>query len=548
MRFVTVKVGDLSRGGSVASSRNETGSRSLARTCSPVTQGGSIVAQGVLPFQYCSARGDTGYTALAGLPAFLDLAQVLGLAEGADRHIAARAGGQGFSDGQMVMAGVLLNLAGGDCVDDLAGLEADEGFARLLRRVELRHLPRYERRQHERRWRRKRERSVPSPSSMRRYLGLFHGPEEESKRTEAKAFIPAAKECLRGFRKVNAGLLARFQACRTDPVATLDLDATLVETHKRAALFSYEGYKAYQPLNVWWSEKAVVLHTEFRDGNVPASYDNQRVFAEALDLLPVGVTKVRLRSDAAAYQHGLLRFCDRGEHPRFGRIEFAVSAPVQPDLKAVIEAIPEEGWSPIHAYAPDGRSRRETGRQWAEVAYASNGMGRSKHKDCYRYVVTRELKEEQELPGMPQRELPFPAYNRGTKLYGLRVIATNLDVEGWDGEDVVLFADERCGKAEEAHAVMKRDLAGGTLPSQDFGANAAWWWMMVLALNLTAAMKALALGQDWLGRRMKAIRFHLIHLAGRVVETARRLVVKVSKKVTGWLVGIRMRIAELGTG
>ena len=39
---------------------------------------------------------------------------------------------------------------------------------------------------------------------------------------------------------------------------------------------------------------------------------------------------------------------------------------------------------------------------------------------------------------------------------------------------------ERCGKSEEAHAVMKDDLAGGKLPSEDFGENAAWWWILVL--------------------------------------------------------------------
>jgi len=29
------------------------------------------------------------------------------------------------------------------------------------------------------------------------------------------------------------------------------------------------------------------------------------------------------------------------------------------------------------------------------------------------------------------------------------------------------------------HAVMKDDLAGGSLPSVDFAENAAWWWIMI---------------------------------------------------------------------
>src|SRR5271166_3923415 len=75
---------------------------------------------------------------------------------------------------------------------------------------------------------------------------------------------------------------------------------------------------------------------------------------------------------------------------------------------------------------------------------------------------------------------------------------------------------------------MKDDLAGGRLPSGRFGANAAWWAIMVLAHNLNAMMKRLALGGDWPARRMKAMRFPLIALPGRVVRHARRLIVRLS--------------------
>jgi hypothetical protein len=59
---------------------------------------------------------------------------------------------------------------------------------------------------------------------------------------------------------------------------------------------------------------------------------------------------------------------------------------------------------------------------------------------------------------------------------------------------------------------MKDDLAGGTLPSGDFGENAAWWWIMALAFHLNAALKSLVLGGQWVYTRMKAIRFHLINI------------------------------------
>ena len=43
----------------------------------------------------------------------------------------------------------------------------------------------------------------------------------------------------------------------------------------------------------------------------------------------------------------------------------------------------------------------------------------------------------------------------------------------WPGEALIHWQRERCGKSEEAHSVMKEDFAGGKLPPDDFGENAA---------------------------------------------------------------------------
>ncbi len=53
------------------------------------------MAQGILPFKYESEKKTTGMTALGGLPAYLDLAQVIGLSKLIQKHIKVRTGGQG---------------------------------------------------------------------------------------------------------------------------------------------------------------------------------------------------------------------------------------------------------------------------------------------------------------------------------------------------------------------------------------------------------------------------------------------------------------------
>jgi hypothetical protein len=285
------------------------------------------------------------------------------------------------------MSLILLNLAGGDCVDDLRVLEGDEGFCRVLRRVELHGMKRKGRRALERRWRKRRRRAVPSPSAAFRYLSAFHDQEQEGYQGAGKAFIAQPNKHLQGFGRVNRDLLGFVQRHNPRRAATLDMDA-VVETSKRGALYSYKHYKSYQPLNTWWAEQGLVLHTEFRDGNVPAGYEQLRVFEEALGLLPEDVERVRLRSDTAGYQHELLRFCERGGSERFGRIEFAIGCDMTEEFKAAVAGVEEEDWHPF--YRERNGQRVKTERQWAEVCFVPNAIGHSKKAPVYRYLATRE--------------------------------------------------------------------------------------------------------------------------------------------------------------
>jgi len=161
-------------------------------------------------------------------------------------------------------------------------LEKDKGFCTVLDRIKMKRLTRKKRRDQERRWRRTTHRAVPSPTAIFRYLAAFHDPEEEKKREKGKAFIPIANEHLKGLMKVNRDFIGSVQRHRPKTEATLDMDATIIATQKKDALFSYKGYQAYQPINTYWAEQGLILHTQFRDGNVPAGYEQLLVLKEAL--------------------------------------------------------------------------------------------------------------------------------------------------------------------------------------------------------------------------------------------------------------------------
>ena len=91
------------------------------------------------------------------------------------------------------------------------------------------------------------------------------------------------------------------------------------------------------------------------------------------------------------------------------------------------------------------------------------------------------------------------------------------------------------------------DLAAGRLPSGLFGANAAWWSITTLAFNLNSAVKQLAMGGEWLNKRLKAVRFGVVNLPGRMVRHSRRLIIRLTgdHPSYGLLIGMRRSILAL---
>jgi hypothetical protein len=126
--------------------------------------------QGVLSYRVEGEKTSQNLTALSGLAAYVDLMVASGLLESVRRNVCA-CGEQGWTDHEMVLSLVLLNLAGGDCVDDLDHLNADAGFGKVLRWCENHGLSRRVRRDMARRWRKGKSRSVISPSAARRGVG-----------------------------------------------------------------------------------------------------------------------------------------------------------------------------------------------------------------------------------------------------------------------------------------------------------------------------------------------------------------------------------------
>lgn len=491
-------------------------------------------------------------TGFSGLPLYMDLANAVGLPKLIKSHLRICSEDQGWTDNQIVKSLILLNLSGGESISDLEVLNADIGLSKLLRSSEDRGLNSRQKHRQSKRFRQGRKRALPSASVVRRYLENFHSDAAEASRQPHQAFIPEANHWLKKLYQINWELVSTIQKYHPKKIATLDGDATLIETHKSSATYCYKKHKAYQPFNLYWFEHGLLVHSEFRDGNVPAGFDQTRLLQEALDHLPKSVEKVYHRSDTAGYQKELLRYCHEGKHKRFKVIDYAIGVKVSQSFKQAVSELKESDWKPI--YKGRGADRYKTNQEYAEVCYVPSWLSHKKPKKDeipYRFIAIREPFVKQEiLEGMEpkQQELPFQTIDLSSdKSYKLFGVVTNRTI---DGNDLIEWYRERGGKSEEIHAVEKTDLAGGRLPSNLFGANAAWWGIMILACNLNTVMQRQILGESFRYKRFKALRYWLICIAGRVITQARQLIIKISAKHPAFeiLTKARQRILAMMNG
>jgi hypothetical protein len=387
---------------------------------------------------------------------------------------------RGCSDGQYIESIVLLQTAGGDCPEDMSLIAGDDCLERGLGFA------------------------LPKTGAVRAFLNRFHDPEIESARPSRavqKSFIMPSSQPVQGLQSVLAGGVRRAaklyaeqgQALR---LATVDQDATIIESHKANALNHYEGGRGYQPMVAVWAEADLVLADEFRDGNVPAQQAPLTCAQLAFAALPDTIQERYFRGDSACHEHdllGWLKHPDRTQEPG-GRIGFAVSARLSGELAKALAQVPEAKWQTFATEA-DG-----TLRQWAEVNFVPGEAGEKKDSSPLRYVGLRLLK--------PQGLL----FNDGSDRHHHAVV-TNLN---WAGAKLLNWHREKAGTVEHVHDEVKNALAGGHVPSQHFAVNAAWFKLALLAYNIASAIKGLCFSPEERTARFKKYRLLLVHLAGRM--------------------------------
>jgi hypothetical protein len=402
-----------------------------------------------------------------------------------------------YTDSSYVESLVIMQLLGGDTVDDIKGMREDSILPDILG-------------------------GIPSKTSIHNYIENFVDKNEEEKRGQGKSVVPKPNEHLNGFDSVTKHLLKQSPHVKEISTITLDQDATFIPTGVMGALYNYKSYRSFEAFNTYSPEYDMIIRSEFRDGNVSPGYMQLDNLKASLELLPDSVKKVRLRSDTAGYQADVLKYCAEGKSEKFGVIDFAIGSPVTKVLKQAIQAVPESEWKSI----PD------TTQECAEVIFVPNSLGTTKNSSEYRFIATREelgdsappellqmkLWDDEEIGKLPIASV-HPTLMNGT-IYKVFALVTNLDLAA---EEVVVWYRKRCGKSEEIHRVLKDELAGGHVVTSALGANAAWWQITILSFNILTLIKRICLGEEYQTSRPKKLRYCLFGLVVRLGTHARKM-------------------------
>ena len=463
------------------------------------------MSQGLLPYTVRVERRPDTLTARAGLPLVVETLRALGLEAVIAEAVRVRQRASGYPEVEKVEALVLLLAAGGTCVDDIAVLQADPGLTRLLGR------------------------RLPGADTLRQFLYACHDPAlitaaQAQRKPDQVAYIPAENAPLQGLARVNTALVQRVAGQGRGTRATVDHDATIQESEKRAALAHYQGGRGYQPAALYWVEQDLVVADEYRDGNVPAAMDNLRLIQRGFQQLPATITEYFFRADSACYDERVLRWLadpQRPGGPR-GPIGFTISADMTEPLHALCTAVPETDWELLETRASETVRCAEvefTPGDWPKAAWP------------LRYLVLQIRKTQGQL------------FAAGYDTKYLAVVTNRAGAIA----DLIRWHWQKAGTIEAVHDVTKNELGAAVPPCGRFGANAAWYRLSLLTYNVLSALKSLALPAALSAARPKRLRFVLFTLAGRLLTHAGQLILRISADAERLveLVAARTRLAAV---
>jgi hypothetical protein len=312
----------------------------------------------------------------------------------------------------------------------------------------------------------------------------------------------------------HAAARARVHAAGGGPsgpgLVALDIDSTLITAHsdKQDARPTYKRGFGHHPVLAFLDHgedgTGEALAGQLRPGNANANdaTDLLSTLDAAMAQLPEQVrNRLLVRCDAGGYSHAFLDgVVARG-------LEFSVGWQANAEVAEAIAVLPDAAWTP--AYDSDAAPR-----DGADVAELTGLIDLSSWPDRTRIIA--------------RREVPHPgAQLRLTDVAGRRItcFATNTS----RGQLAELELRHRRRARVEDRIRCAKDTGLANLPLHDTASNRVWLALVLLAVDLFTWTQTLALSGPLRVAEPKTLRNRLLAVAGRVVRSGRRILLRLDK-------------------
>jgi hypothetical protein len=325
--------------------------------------------------------------------------------------------------------------------------------------------------------------SIKEPETVSRFLGNF-----SYKTTQM-------------LREINFKLFRKLLRKSKLKSITIDIDSSVVnvEGHQEGAVKGYNpkkpGNRCYNLQFAFCDEIKAYLTGYVRSGDTYTANGTAEMIQEIMAHLKDEGLEITFRMDSGYFDDAILETIES-----LGG-KYVIKGKGYPTLVAQVTD------QSITFVTGEG------GRETTEFVTALNTW-----KEDRRFVVSRVLNDEKD-----RKQLSFLE----GEAYDYFFFVTN-DMEQLS-EEVVEFYEKR-GNCENYIKEAKYDMAVGHLLLQSFWANEAIFQLMMLTYNLFLLFKMDFAKETEYRQQIKTFRLKYIFLAGKIIRTARSVVMKLSEK------------------
>jgi hypothetical protein len=422
-----------------------------------------MVHQSVLPFKL--KRTEERMTSRSGLVLYAEFMKAFGVDTLIEQYMPQPGSGHSYRATSYITSLSMMLYGGGEAIEELRAIRDDHSLRRLAGLQE-----------------------VPSSSAMGDWL----------RRMGDRGGIEA-------MGMINARIMGEVLRRDKRESYTLIIDPTIIESGKRDARMTYQGYKGYRPVVATLKELGLVIAYAFKEGNVLGG--RLDIIRKAFDRMPAGKEIGEVLLDSEYYSDAVMDYLDQTG------ANWVIGADKYRSTMDAIQRIPAGEWEPLRT-----RDGVVTDREIAETVHVTNKGSRA-----YRLLVLRWQGNQGEL---------------FQDDYHYHCMVTNI-TEG-DAAEVVWRYQHRA-YIENHIKEIKGGFGMERMPSGDFKANAVHFAIGIMTYNLFIAQKLLTMPARWKDKTIKSIRWLLVETAGKLIEHSRATILKIASGIEKYQIYLEIR-------